>query len=128
MWVCNYHSQTPNVPTLNTILKCVLVFYQRLTCLAFAASSHFRCGLLHVSLQRYKAWAGIRKMFDRSEYRWKKKLQNHVSAAICWCKSDLGYSIKLSDHSTLTCVWLHGYFNMAMGNPAVLHSLMLALP
>lgn len=96
--------------------------------LVLAASSHFRCGLLHVSLQRYKAWAGIRKMFDRSEYRWKKKLQNHVSAAICWCKSDLGYSIKLSDHSTLTCVWLHGYFNMAMGNPAVLHSLMLALP
>ncbi len=39
--------------------------------LVFAASSHFRCGLRHVSLQRYKARAGIRKIFDRSEYRWK---------------------------------------------------------
>ncbi len=39
--------------------------------LVFAGSSHFRCGLRHVSLQRYKARAGIRKIFDRSEYRWK---------------------------------------------------------
>jgi len=31
----------------------------------------------------------------------KRELENHVSAAICWCKMGLGFSIRLPHHSTL---------------------------
>lgn len=81
-------------------LQCGLLFYQLLTVLI--GSSHFRCGVRHASLHRYKDCAGIRKMFDRSEHRWKKGVTKSCKCCHMLVHRTFGL---LSEHYRL--LWPH---------------------